>query len=254
MTNLKTLRQKTAQEANMWQPAVFDYANKQAATEMDNLIESGVIRCVYDSLDDQLRELVTTRQPQRKKDLTEAEIERDMAQILNGTSHHTYGRWVFYPWSQALVHVLPPAEFRELRLNRNHYKITPEEQARLAEKTVGIVGLSVGNAVALTIAREGACGHLKLADFDELSLSNMNRIRAGVQDIGIKKTVLAARQIFELNPYARISLFSDGLSQDNMDAFLCGAPRLDILIDECDGLRMKIALRERARVLQILVL
>lgn len=37
----------------------------------------------------------------------------------------------FYPWSGRLVHVLPEPLHRELRLDRNKYKITAVEQARL---------------------------------------------------------------------------------------------------------------------------
>lgn len=171
-----------------------------------------------------------------------------------GATLREFGRWVYYPWSGRLVHILPPAEFQELRLDRNKYKITPEEQARLANFCVGIVGLSVGNAVAIALALEEACGHLKLADFDRLDLSNMNRLRAGVAAIGVPKTILLARQIYEFNPYARLSLFPHGVTAQNLDEFLLGAPRLNVVIDECDDLAMKILVRERARSLHLPVL
>jgi len=153
-----------------------------------------------------------------------------------------------------LVHVLPEEQFSLLRFDRNRYKITPEEQARLAQLSVGIVGLSVGNAVALTLALEGACGPLKLADFDRLDASNMNRVRAGVHELGLNKAVLAARQIYEINPYARLSVFPDGVTPDNLEPFLLGEPALDVLVDECDSLALKFHLRERARALRLPVL
>jgi tRNA A37 threonylcarbamoyladenosine dehydratase len=56
---------------------------------------------------------------------------------------------------------------------------------------------------------------LKLADFDCLDLSNMNRIRAGIHDLRLPKTVLAARQIFEVDPYMRLTPFTDGLTVEN---------------------------------------
>jgi nitroreductase len=150
--------------------------------------------------------------------------------------------------------ILPPDAFHKLRLDRNRYKITPAEQARLDGYVVGIVGLSVGNAIANTLALEGACGVLKLADFDDLALSNMNRLRAGIHELGLLKTVLAARQIYEMNPYARVSLFHAGLTPENIDEFLRGEPRLDVVVDECDELRMKFLLRERARAFGLPVL
>src|SRR2546426_306771 len=109
------------------------------------------------------------------------------------------GRWPLGPGSASLrrsgvqcgpvdegpVHLLPPDEFRELRLDRNRYKITIAEADRLGSLSIGIVGLSVGNAVALTLALEGSFGHLKLADHDRFELSNMNRVRAAVHDVGV---------------------------------------------------------------------
>ena len=71
-----------------------------------------------------------------------------------------------------------------VRHDRNRYKIDANEQSRLIDTTVGIVGLSVGNAVARTISLEGSCGSLRLADFDTLDLSNMNRLQAGVHELG----------------------------------------------------------------------
>src|SRR4029078_3794007 len=65
---------------------------------------------------------------------------------------------------------------------------------------------------------------------------------------------VVARQIFELDPYRSLSLFHAGLTTDNLDDFLLGDPPLDVVVDECDDLRMKILLRERARSLSLPVL
>jgi len=66
---------------------------------------------------------------------------------VGDTPPERYGRWIHYPWSGELVHALGPAEYRELRSDRNRYKMTSEEQERLSRLTVGIAGLSVGNIV-----------------------------------------------------------------------------------------------------------
>jgi len=66
-------------------------------------------------------------------------------------------------------------------------------------------------------------GTFHLADFDELSLSNLNRLRAGVHEVGLNKTVIAARQMYEIDPYLEIARFPDGLHEDNLDSFLVGA-------------------------------
>jgi hypothetical protein len=51
-------------------------------------------------------------------------------------------------------------------LDRNRNKISSAEQARLSGLKIGVVGLSVGHAIAHTLALERLCGELRLADFD----------------------------------------------------------------------------------------
>jgi len=153
-------------------------------------------------------------------------------------------RWVYYPWRRTLVHVLGPLGFRRLRLDRNRHMITAAEQDRLLTKQVGVVGLSVGHVIAHTLAAEGLCGRLRLADFDELELSNLNRVPATVFDLGVNKAVVTARRIAELDPYVEVEVIPTGLTVDGMDAFLSG---LDIVVEECDSLDMKALLRRAAR-------
>ena len=50
------------------------------------------------------------------------------------------------------------------------------------------------------------------------------RVRAGIHELGLLKTVLAARQIYETNPYAQVTLFHAGLTPENLDDFLRGEP------------------------------
>jgi molybdopterin/thiamine biosynthesis adenylyltransferase len=154
------------------------------------------------------------------------------------------GRWVYYPWRRAVVAVLGPRGFRAVRLDRNRNGITAEEQARLTALRIGVAGLSVGHVVAHTLAAQGLCGHLRLADFDHLELSNLNRVPATMFDLGLNKAVVAARRVAELDPYVTVRVFDAGLALDTVDEFLDG---LDIVVEECDSLDIKAVLRERAR-------
>src|SRR5690606_18884411 len=113
------------------------------------------------------------------------------------------------------------------------YKITPEEQQVLAGKKVGVIGLSVGQSVSLTLAMERGLGELRIADFDELEITNLNRLRSGVQNLGLKKTVIVAREIAEIDPYLKVTCFHEGINNDNMESFLLDEGKLDVLIDEC---------------------
>lgn len=154
-------------------------------------------------------------------------------------------RWVYYPWRRAVVRLLGPASFDAVRLDRNRNKITPQAQRTLRARKVGVVGLSVGHAVAHLLAVEGLCGELRLADLDDLELSNLNRVAASVFDVGVNKAVLAARRIAEVDPYLNVSIVPTGLTSDNIGVFLDG---LDLVVEECDSLDIKLRVREEARL------
>lgn len=159
--------------------------------------------------------------------------------------------WVYYPWRHRVVRLLGPNGFKRLRTDRNRNKITATEQQALSLKTIAVIGLSVGHSVAYAIAQEGLCGTLRLADYDELSLSNLNRIPADVFDLGLSKTIVLARRIAELDPYLPVEVFSDGLLASNIDRILGGA---DLVVDECDSIDIKFSLRFKAKELAIPVI
>ncbi len=154
------------------------------------------------------------------------------------------GNWIFYPWLNTAVRILPKAEFRHVRYSRNKNKIKESEQNELFTKTVGIIGLSVGQTVGVTMAMEGSFGRIKIADFDVLDLSNMNRLRAGVHQIGLPKTTLLARAIVEMDPFMEVILFPDGITAENLSNFTDG---LDLLMEESDSLEVKIESRKWAK-------
>jgi molybdopterin/thiamine biosynthesis adenylyltransferase len=153
-------------------------------------------------------------------------------------------RWAYYPWRRTVVAVLGPRGFRAVRLDRNRNNITVAEQDRLASLSIGVAGLSVGHVIAHTLAAQGLCGRLRLADFDHIELSNLNRVPATVFDLGVNKAVVAARRIAELDPYLAVEVVDAGLTFDTVDEFVDG---LDIVVEECDSLEMKAALRHAAR-------
>ena len=78
---------------------------------------------------------------------------------------------------------------------------------------MAVAGLSVGRAVVSTMAHEGIGGELRIADFDVLDLSNLNRLSGGVADVGVNKVVLAAREVAELDPYIRVVAFPGGVEE-----------------------------------------
>ncbi|MFI7667977.1 Rv1355c family protein [Nocardia sp. NPDC049526] len=153
-------------------------------------------------------------------------------------------RWVYYPWRRTLVGLPGEKTFRAIRLDRNQNKLTRAEQERCAGLAIGVVGQSVGHAVAYTLALEGTCGLLRLADFDDIELSNLNRVPGGIFDIGVNKSIVTARRIAELDPYLPVEVATAGVNEGTVDAFLHG---LSLVVEECDSLDIKFAVREGAR-------
>lgn len=229
----------------------FDPGDDADSATIERLLVDGSVRERHDWLARQLADLADARARRR---LDERERAATIKAILGDTPLEHYGRWVLYPWSGRLVRLLPRAEFRELRLDRNRHKLTDVEQERLGRLVVGVVGLSVGNAVALTLAMEGLVDTLKLADFDTLELSNLNRLRAGVHEIGVSKVVIAARQVAEIDPDVQVRVLPEGITPDNVERFLTADPPVDLLVEECDAWAIKLLLREHARAHRIPVL
>ena len=236
-------------DTERWLPLIFDRSLAQDREEMDALVAAGHAPFVHDMIEAQVADLIRTRNP--RLPLTDADSLVRAAEVIGGNARD-YGRWVWFPWSGRLVHVLGPDDYFELRTDRNRNKIMRHEQQKLSKLRIAIAGLSVGNAVAVTISLENLCGELRLADFDRLDLSNMNRIRCGVHQLGVNKAVISARQIFEQNPYANLTLFTDGVTPENMDSlFEDEGRKLDLVIDECDSMYIKLKLREEARARRI---
>lgn len=231
-------------------PHLYRVTDEKSRRELTLLYDKNRSIVVIDEIESQLRELIKSLRPSVK--IKDEEYPDLIRKHLNGQDMESYGVWVYYPWSGKLIHLLDEAEFVEVRTNRNRYKITREEQEVLQKKKIGIIGLSVGQSIALTLALERACGELRLADFDTAELSNLNRIRTGVHNLGLKKTVIAAREIAELDPFIKVKVFSDGITKDNIDSFFIDEQgKLDLLVEVCDGLDIKIISRFKARQLQI---
>jgi molybdopterin/thiamine biosynthesis adenylyltransferase len=247
--NLKdTLGAAKQNDLTNWMPVFFQPNSIHGRDELINLIESET-PTITDDLYSQLTELIKARNPKNK--LSPTEIESLISKHLGETELNEYGVWAYYPWSNRLVHLLPEKEFIEVRTNRNHYKISPAEERVLGQKKVGLIGLSVGQSVAVTMAMERGFGELRLADFDSLELTNLNRIRTGVHNLGVSKVISVAREILEIDPFLNIKCFTDGLTEDNIEQFFHEGGDLDLLIDECDGLDMKIISRWKAREMNI---
>ncbi len=232
-------------------PAVYDFSLSDHVSLAKDLLKSGAVREIGDDYEEQLRELFAIDNPSVAH---AADFNARFTAYRNGLNEKIpewrQGKWVYYPWRSILVHTLTESDFYKVRTARNKNLITEEEQKHYYDATVGIAGLSVGNSVALALILQGAARKIKLADMDRLALSNTNRIRTGIDNLGALKVDMTARQIYELNPYADVETFSDGITPENIGKFFEG---LNIVIDEIDNLAVKCLIREEARKHRIAV-
>lgn len=227
-------------------PLIFNLNKLEQEKALSNLIASGEVKRVVDNYGEQSGELALVKDP------TLILNKKENASVKEGEGETVQGNWIYYPWNGTLIHALEKDDYELLRLSRNDSFISTEEQAKMRTFTVGIAGLNVGNPGAVCLAQEGF-ENLKVADLDILSLSNLNRFRAGLPDVELDKTTITAREIYEINPYANLELYNQGIQPDNMEKFLL-EPKVDLFIEEMDNLKLKIAMREKARENKIPVL
>jgi hypothetical protein len=217
--------------AGAYRALVLDSARVDGRAIFNLLRQDGQVR-VIDHLDAQREQL--------------GELKGQPGSLENESS-----RWVYYPWLDSIVSVLGPRSYSALRLERNRNKVTRDEQDKLRSLKIGVVGASAGHAIAHTLAMEGLAGEIRLADFDALEVSNLNRVPARVLDLGVNKAVVLARRIAEIDPYINVVVAPDGITPANIERFLHG---LDLVVEECDSLDIKMRVREVARRLGIAVI
>lgn len=163
------------------------------------------------------------------------------------------GNWIYFPWSGILLHMVPEDVYFKLRTNRNQNLITAEEHAFIKNACVGVTGLSVGSSIAVGLAYMGISA-FKLAEFDMLDTANLNRLKSGIQYVGCPKITATIEQIYEINPYAQIETWEQGLDEASLSEFMEGNRSLDAVFDEIDDFEMKVRLRIAAKFSKVPVL
>lgn len=216
------------------------------AADLPALVQAHPDIRVVDEYDSLLEELYRIDSPNDRPGSVEyyERLQAFRGAHYAGVEPETVGRWYYYPWRNAVAHVLPQDLHNRVRTNRNRDLITEDEQQKLRETTIAVAGLSVGSNVLTALSLMGQYQRLKIADADELSLSNTNRLYASITDLTVPKTTLAARGIYERDPDAEVTIFAEGINEQNLNDFLDG---VDIIFDEMDDIGIKTRLRLAAR-------
>jgi len=235
------------------QPTVFDLNSPQDAEGLKSLISSGSVTRISDEADEAAEELYHIDNPAQIDSLDQAAYDRYKASLGDGDMGK-YGQWVFYPWSGTLVHFPNADDLRRLRGSRNRNLITEEErQALIDNKTILILGLSVGSNAVDSLLMQGVGSKYILVDMDSLAPTNLNRIRAAYEQVGIHKVDVVAKKISELDPFITQVHYKEGLNDDNIEQIL-SEHKPDIIIDEMDSLHLKLVIRLKAKEIGIPVI
>jgi len=121
-------------------------------------------------------------------------------------------------------------------------KVGIEGQQALLDARVLIIGLGgLGAPVAMYLAAAGI-GHLRLADFDEVELNNLQRqIIHSTNDLGLAKTASAASTLKALNPHVVLETIDEKLDAASLAALL---EDTDVVVDCCDNFATRFAVNE----------
>ena len=116
--------------------------------------------------------------------------------------------------------------------SRNIGWVTAAEQQILRNKRVAIAGMGgVGGIHLLTLARLGI-GKFNIGDFDTFDLPNFNRqAGASMRSLGQAKVDVLAAMARDINPECDLTLFPDGVTEDNLRTFFHD---VDIYVDGLD--------------------
>jgi len=139
----------------------------------------------------------------------------------------------------------------EQAFSRNIGWVTPQEQAVLRGKRVAIGGAGgVGAVHALTLARLGV-GAFHIADFDHYDIPNFNRqVAAFLSTVGQPKVEVVERMLRDINPELDIRTFKEGVTDDNLDAFLHG---VDFYLDSYDFFAFDVRQKTFARCAELAI-
>ena len=126
-------------------------------------------------------------------------------------------------------------------MNKIFDKNVPGMTEILQTKCIAIAGCGgLGSNAATSLVRAGI-GSLKLADFDKVEKSNLNRQYFFQTDLGKNKVEALSNHLLNINPLVKIKPYLQELKPDNLNSFFHD---VDLLIEAFDKAESKLFLIE----------
>lgn len=173
---------------------------------------------------------------------------------------NSYGEWVYYPLNRHLVHYAPRFWHRLALIVRNSILLNDpsmtvswyDVRKKFENSVISIAGCSVGNNIITSAVMLMRPLYIKIADSKDYQVNNANRVRLLYSDFGRNKAIVTAEQLHATDPFFKISVYSEGIHNGNVNDFVFGNPAVSepastLIIEETDDPDTKILLREKAR-------
>ncbi len=130
--------------------------------------------------------------------------------------------------------------------DRNKLYWGEDFQNYLKNKYIAVIGLGgVGGFALEALCRLGISKFL-IADFDKISISNINRqIIALHSMVGMKKTEAFEKRLKDINPDVKLIIHDDFLEEENFSSMFNEKP--DFIVDAIDTVKSKIGLLKYAK-------
>ncbi|SDX21775.1 ThiF family protein [Marininema mesophilum] len=127
---------------------------------------------------------------------------------------------------------------------RNLGVISTEEQEKLREAKVTVVGAGgVGGITLIMLARMGI-GHIHVIDRDQFEASNINRqMLSSVSRLGKSKAQMAKETLADINPEIEVQVTEAFVTEENAEELLRDT---DVIIDATDNLVARVIIHRTA--------
>jgi molybdopterin/thiamine biosynthesis adenylyltransferase len=173
--------------------------------------------------------------------------ERDVRVLYEADAmriSHEAGLSVYQIYLESLKRGIYPC-----RYIRNRQIISEEEQLKLAESRVAVIGLGgLGGQVILLLGRVGI-GHLVVVDRDAFDETNLNRQALSSKDsLGKPKVQSAVKALENINPAVNVTGYQVKLDESNARAILAGS---QVIVDALDNVTDRLLLEKTAKDLKI---
>lgn len=122
--------------------------------------------------------------------------------------------------------------------------VSREEQEKFKNAKIAVIGCGgIGGEAIEMLARMGV-GELVLVDEDSFDLTNLNRqTLATFDDLDKDKSETASSKVSAINPYVKVTSYSEHVGQDNVDKILEGC---NVVVDALDNIATRVIVSRKA--------